>query len=184
MTTARDAVVTEETHGDEPAAEPSNASAKRLNFNVISAVLFVLFGIVLFLITPYQVEEPVVVFGQSLNALDPTLFPRVLAVGFFVLGIWYFIKSFGLRERNGFRDVDRHGYVNVLVSLVAFALYAMAMEPLGFVLSSVLLVVGLAFFYGARNPILIALVGIGVPVTVYMIFTRLLQVFLPEFPDV
>ena len=203
MTTARDAVGGQETQGAEPnskeraashapaaakgdagAVESSDGSAKRPNFNIVSAVFFVLFGILLYLITPYQVEEPVIIFGQSLNALDPTLFPRILAVGFVLLGGWYAVVSLGLRERNGFRDLDRQACINVGVSIGAFALYAVAMEPLGFVLSSVLLILGLSAFYGARNLFLIALVGIGVPITIYMIFTRLLQVFLPEFPDV
>ena len=122
-------------------------------------------------------------FGQSLNALDPTLFPRIVAVGMFVSAIWFLAESFQLRERNGFRDLDREAYVNVGVSVVAFALYALLMEPLGFVLSSILLVGGLSFFYGVRSILLIALVSVGVPVAVYFVFTRMLQVFLPAFPE-
>ena len=170
----------------EPPAKNSahpNFSLKSLNFNGVAALLFAAFGIVLFFITPYQVEKPVVVFGQSLNALDPTLFPRLVALGIFGLGVWYFVKSFSLQERNRFRDLDRDGWINVAVSLVAFTLYALLMEPLGFILSSVLLVGGLSIFYGVRAPLLIAVVSIGIPVAIYFVFTRMLQVFLPEFPD-
>ena len=169
--------------GREAAGAP-DTFVRQYNFNVVAAAGFVLFGLVLFLITPYQVEEPVLIFGQSLNALDPTLFPRVVAAGFVLLGLWYLAIGFGLQERNGFRDVDRQGYRNVGVSVGAFALYAVAMEPLGFVLSSTLLIFGLSVFYGARSPVLVALVGISVPALIYLVFTRLLQVFLPEFPDV
>lgn len=168
-----------------PADETDQAHppSRKANFNVVAAFLFVAFAVALYVITPYQVEKPVVVFGQSLNALDPTLFPRVVAVGMFVSAIWFFIESFQLRERNGFRDLDREAYVNVAVSIVAFALYALLMEPLGFVLSSILLVGGLSFFYGVRSIPLIALASVGVPVAVYFVFTRMLQVFLPAFPE-
>ena len=157
-------------------------SLKRLNFNGVAGLVFTAAAIFLFFITPYQVEKPVVVFGQSLNALDPTLFPRIVAVGMFGLGIWLFFKSFALNERNGFRDLDREACINVAVSVAAFTLYALLMEPLGFILSSILLVGGLSLFYGIRNPVLIAAVSIVVPVAIYFVFTRALQVFLPEFP--
>jgi putative tricarboxylic transport membrane protein len=158
-------------------------SPRKLNFNAVAALVSVVFAAVLFFITPYQVEKPVVVFGQSLNALDPTLFPRLVALGIFGLGIRYFFKSFSLHEHNRFRDLDREGYINVGVSLAAFTLYALLMEPLGFILSSVLLVAGLSTFYGVRNRLLVAAVSVGIPVAIYFAFTRMLQVFLPAFPE-
>ena len=174
---------------DESVATPDDGNTghphrplKRLNFNGVAGLVFTVAGAALFFITPYQVEKPVIVFGQSLNALDPTLFPRIVAVGVFGLGIWLFFKSFSLTERNGFRELDREAYVNVAVSVVAFTLYALLMEPLGFILSSILLVGGLSFFYGIRNLVLIGAVSIVVPVAIYFVFTRALQVFLPEFP--
>lgn len=157
--------------------------AKRYNFNTVAAVFFIAFAIFLFVVTPYQVEEPAVVFGQSLNALDPTLFPRIVAVFLLGLGGWLFFESFSLRERNGFRDLDREAYVNVGVSIGAFTVYAILMEPIGFILSSVLLVFGLSIFYGVRNLLLAGAVSVVVPVAIYYVFTRMLQVFLPAFPE-
>lgn len=161
--------------GDDP--------AKRYNFNTVAALVFIVFGIVLFFITPYQVEKPAIVFGQSLNALDPTLFPRIVAIFLLGLGGWLFFESFSLRERNGFRDLNREAYVNVGVSIGAFTVYALLMEPIGFILSSILLVFGLSVFYGVRNLLLAGAVSILVPVAIFFVFTRLLQVFLPAFPD-
>ena len=167
---------------DDSKSSHPHRSLRRLNFNGIAGLTFTVAGIALFFITPYQVEKPVIVFGQSLNALDPTLFPRIVAVGVFGLGIWLFFKSFSLTERNAFRDLDREACLNVGVSVVAFTLYALLMEPLGFIPSSILLVAGLSFFYGIRNIVLVAAVSIIVPVAIYFVFTRALQVFLPEFP--
>ena len=166
-------------HSREQNPEP----VRRYNFNTVAAVVFIVFAIVLFFITPYQVEKPAIVFGQSLNALDPTLFPRIVAIFLLGLGGWLFFESFSLTERNGFRDLDREAYVNVGVSVGAFTLYAVLMEPLGFILSSILLVGGLSIFYGVRNLLLVAAVSILVPVAIYFTFTRMLQVFLPAFPE-
>lgn len=162
-------------HGGEP--------AKRYNFNTVAAVFFIVFAIFLFVVTPYQVEKPAIVFGQSLNALDPMLFPRIVAVFLLGLGVWLFFESFNLREHNGFRDLDREAYVNVGVSIGAFTVYAILMEPIGFILSSVLLVFGLSIFYGVRNLLLAGAVSVVVPVAIYYVFTRMLQVFLPAVPD-
>lgn len=163
--------------------DQNHGSAKRYNFNTIAALVFIAFAIFLFFITPYQVEKPAIVFGQSLNALDPTLFPRIVALFLLGLGIWLFFESVHIRERNGFRDLDREAYINVGVSLGTFTLYALLMEPLGFILSSVLLVGGLSIFYGVRNFLLVGAVSIVIPVSIYFVFTRLLQVFLPALPE-
>lgn len=154
----------------------------KFNFNSVAAIVSILFAIFLFLIIPHQIETPLIVFGQSLNALDPALFPRIVAAGFLVLGIWYFFKSFKIEETNGLRTLDGDGYVNVGVSLAAFGAYALLMEPLGFVPSSAMLVAGLAVFYGVRDLALVLAVSIGVPTTVFFVFTRGLKVFLPEIP--
>ena len=167
---------------DDNKADHPHGSLRRLNFNGVAGLVFTAAAVFLFFVTPYQVEKPVIVFGQSLNALDPTLFPRIVAVGMFGLGIWLFFKSFNLNEHNRFRDLDWEACINVGVSVVSFTLYALLMEPLGFVLSSVLLVGGLSIFYGIRNIALIAGVSIVIPVAIYFVFTRALQVFLPAFP--
>lgn len=170
-----DAQANSQNQGDEP--------VKRYNFNTVAGLVFVVFAAVLFFITPYQVEKPAIVFGQSLNALDPTLFPRIVAIFLFGLGGWLFFESFSIRERNGFADLDREAYVNVGVSVGAFTVYALLMEPIGFILSSVVLVFGLSVFYGVRNLLLAGVVSVVVPVAIYFVFTRMLQVFLPAFPE-
>lgn len=61
--------------------------------------------------------------------------------------------------------------------------YAALMEPLGFIPSSALLVGGLSVFYGARNAAIVGAICLGVPISIYHLFTRPLKVSLPEIPD-
>ncbi len=156
---------------------------KSLNFNTVSAIGFIGFALFLFAVIPFQIETPLMILGQSANALDPTLFPRLVAAGLLILGLWYLRQSFSLSEENHFRKLNREGLINVVVTLIVLLLYALLMEPLGFVVSSTLMVGGLSVFYGVRNPALVVAVSLGVPVTVYLVFTRGLKVFLPEMPD-
>lgn len=156
---------------------------KSLNFNTVSAIGFIGFALFLFAVIPFQIETPLMILGQSANALDPTLFPRLVAAGLLILGLWYLRQSFSLSEENHFRKLNREGLINVVVTLTVLLLYALLMEPLGFVVSSTLMVGGLSVFYGVRNPALVVAVSLGVPVTIYFVFTRGLKVFLPEMPD-
>ena len=145
-------------------------------------MLFVGLGAIILLIIPSQIEKPLVIFGQSDNALNPNLFPSLVAIGFLLLGIWGFVKSFSIDEPNGLANLDREAYLNVGVIIVALFSYALLMVPLGFIPSSALLAGGLSYFFGTRNLPMIILVCVGVPVSVYFIFTRGLKVFLPEIP--
>jgi hypothetical protein len=55
-------------------------------------------------------------------------------------------------------------------------------EPLGFVVSSMLVAGTLTTFYGNRNILVGILVSFGAPLGIYYVFTRLLKVSLPECP--
>lgn len=152
------------------------------NFNTWAGVLCIAFAIFLFLIIPHEIEEPRKLFGQSTSALSPRLFPHIVAALFLIIGAWLTIASFGLHERNGLLCLDRSAVMNLGVSLILLVAYSLLLEPLGFMLSSALIAVGLALYYGGRNPLAIAVVAIGVPIATFIVFTRLLHVFLPEFP--
>lgn len=152
------------------------------NFNTWAGVLCIAFALSLFLIMPHEIEEQRKLFGQSTSALSPKLFPGIVAGLFLVIGAWLVIASFGLREQNGLLRLDRRAVINISVSLILLVVYALLLEPLGFIPSSALISVALALYYGGRNPIAIAIVAIGVPVAIFFVFTRLLHVFLPEMP--
>jgi putative tricarboxylic transport membrane protein len=155
----------------------------RINFNTILASACVAFSIFLFLVIPSEVERPPVLLGQSQRGLDPALFPQLVATCFLGIGLWYLWVSFRLNDENRFRGLTRQNYASTGFTTVMFVVYAAILQPLGFVLSSALVVAVLSFFYGARNWLSIAGVAIGVPAIVYVVFRRLLSVSLPEFPD-
>lgn len=164
--------------GGEPRAE-----LRWANFNSYAAIAFVALGIAMFILIPYEIEKPMIIMGQSLNALDPTLFPKIVAASFVGLGLWFFWKSRWIGESQSFTELDREAWVNVSVTFAALIAYATLMEPIGFVPSSALLVGGLSVFYGARNAAIVGAICLGVPIATYYLFTRALKVSLPEIPD-
>jgi putative tricarboxylic transport membrane protein len=152
------------------------------NFNFWSSLGFIAFSLFLLISIPYQIEKPRLIMGRSLTGLDPALFPRVAAAGMLLLSIAYLSQSRKLKEENSFRGVALSGYVNVAVTILVLSAYALLLEPIGFVASSALTVAVLTVLYGNRNIYLIGLSSLGIPLAIYYMCTRLLLVFLPEFP--
>ncbi len=152
------------------------------NFNTVFGLLGILVGVVLFIITPDQVERPRLLFGQKPSGLDPDFFPRLVSVLFIITGGWLIWRARSLVEENGIRQLDSEGVINVLVTVAAFLVLALIMPWLGFVISSVLLLGFLSTFYGNRHVIAGVLISVSVPLVFYNILRVWLQVVLPQNP--
>jgi putative tricarboxylic transport membrane protein len=169
--------------GNTGAKNNSGASwRERINFNTVVAIFFIILWTVMFFIIPYQIAKPKLFLGRALMGLKPTLFPRLAVLGLIGLSIWYLIISFGLREKNHFKGVATEGWFRIVTSLVVFTAYALLFEPLGFVVSSILVAGTLSTYYGNRSVLVGIVVSFGVPLGIYYVFTRLLKVSLSEFP--
>ncbi len=158
------------------------ASRGGLNFNTFFGVLGIVIGVVLFIITPDQVERPLLLFGKKPSGLDPDFFPRMVAVFFVITGGWLLWRARVLVEENRIRSLDREAITNVLVTIAGFLILAAVMPWLGFVLSSIILLAVLSTYYGNRSVIAGAAISIGVPLGFYNILRVLLQVVLPQNP--
>jgi hypothetical protein len=153
----------------------------RFNFNVGCAIGTTLFGIAIWVLTPYQVEKAVPLFGQPASGLDPHLFPRSIAAIIVILGLWYCWRGLKLDEENLLNKLNREAIVNSVVSIVTFAIFALVMEHIGFVIAGALVMFFLSTFYGNRTWWLGVLVSVAVPFGVFNLFTKILLVFLPQF---
>lgn len=154
----------------------------RFNFNFGCAIGVILFGVAIWVLTPYQVEKAVPLFGEPASGLDAHLFPRLIAAIFVTLGILYFIKAFVLKEDNELLKLNREAIINTVVSFVSLGVFAFAMVPIGFVISGALVMFFLSTFYGNRTWWLGILISTAIPFGIYNLFTKVLLVYLPEFP--
>ncbi len=143
----------------------------RLGANQVLAIVLAVFA-VWYLTEAFQIRR----FPLP-RPIDSDLFPKVL--GFLLLGLsgllfLHTTPDTGERERPPVRP-----WLEVVMTALAIGVYAWALRPLGFVLASALLVVGLSVLYGYRNvPILLA-VAIGLPLSFYLALTKLMAINLP-----
>tara|TARA_R110002110_G_scaffold415612_7_gene652217 strand:+ start:22005 stop:22529 length:525 start_codon:yes stop_codon:yes gene_type:complete len=157
-----------------------------MNFNTAFGLGAIVFGMVLFIITPDQVERPRLLFGQKPSGLDPDFFPRMVAVFFMIAGAWLIWRARTLREDNGMAALDGEAIMSVLFTIGGFIVMAFLMPWLGFVISSFILLAVLSTFYGNRNILLGLLVSAGMPLLFFNMLRIWLKVVLPQnpiFPD-
>lgn len=141
---------------------------------------FLTVGAGYYLLIPYQVDTPMLVFGQALMDMKPTLFPTVAGIGLTVTSAIAFVQSLARSQENPFKNINRAVLKQIGVILIALYVFAVIFEPVGFLISGVLVTAVLSFYLGNRNPLALAILAFGVPGAVYFVFTKLLHISLPE----
>ena len=128
----------------------------------------------LVVLIPGQVGKPVTLFGAAPDGLSPDTMPRLVLIALACVAGAGAIGS--LRDRSA--QIARPSRSVILTCLASFA-FAAVLVPLGFVVASALTVVLVALYLGGRHPMALVLSGLAVPVTIYLIFTRVLHIALP-----
>lgn len=126
------------------------------------------------------VAPPKLLFGRSLTAIAPALFPTLILSAMAALCA----ALLALRLRRDERDSDEgqvfRGWERGAVLFGLMTLYALTMEPFGFLISSVLAIVSISVLMGNKSAVQIAIISTVGPVALYLAATRLLAVSLPE----
>jgi len=119
------------------------------------------------------------------NAVGPRFFPYVVGGAATLVGLWLAVAVLrGDRaepEDSEDIDLDQKTDWRTLGLLAAtFVLYILIIEPVGYLLSTMLLFGASAWTLGARRPRSLVLTTVLVPFVTFMIFTRLLGIYLPN----
>ena len=132
-----------------------------------------------FLFVGSLVAEPKVLFGRSLTAITPTLFPSIVLTLMFVLCAIQLLLNFrATAQVQGAPGLE--GWRRGALFFGVMTIYALAMVPIGFIISSSITIAVLSLFIGNRNVLQIILVATLAPILLYLAATRLLAVSLPE----
>ena len=110
--------------------------------------------------------------------LSPYLFPLIISIFLFILSISILASSFKENEKR--KEKEKGDIKSLLIFGLICILYLLVLNFLGFVLSSILLLISLMILLGERRWWFIALVSIISTVVIYLLFAKYLSVMLPK----
>ena len=154
----------------------------KLSPNLLSGIVSILFGIFIYYKIPTEVEKPVLIFGQSSSEIDPQIVPTIIAFMFLIFGIYTALYEKDSIKLNSWPKVTKNLLINISTTLLCLILYSILFQYLGFVISSVLLILSLGTFMGNVNFKYITVISILFPLSIFFLFVNVMHVFLPEFP--
>lgn len=137
---------------------------------------------------PAMVAKPKLLFGRSLSAMEPTLFPYIVLslILFFSILTAAFAFIALRRETQLKKPVSEQSTLQeipvfrVVVFFIVLVAYGLLLKPAGFLISSFLAITVISLLLGNRNWLQIALFAFVSPVCLFLLATRGLLVSLPE----
>ena len=151
----------------------------KYNSDIISGLVFVIVAAVLWLLIPSQIQT------LEKTAINAQTIPRIAIGGLFLCSAGLLIQgllSHDKKEivitRESFHSDGFRREMRALLFAAFLIIYCFLVTLLGFIVSTVLLVIAILLFYGARKwyYYAIPLVMVGV---VYYVFAVLLRISLP-----
>jgi len=152
----------------------------RLSVHAYVALFFLVLAIVFYFLIPYQIGKPKMVFGRNLMDMKPTLFPTLAALCLGAMCVLSVINSYIEPEENPFKDMNWASFRKIAGLIGILYVFALMFEPIGFLISGIIIVGFASFYLGNRSPIMIAILAVSVPSTIYFVFIKLLKISLPE----
>ena len=150
--------------------------------NLLCGIISILFGIFIYYKIPTEVEKPVLIFGQSSSEIDPQIVPTIVALMFLIFGLYTVFYEKDAKISNSWPKVTKQILINISTTIICLILYSILFEYLGFVISSVLLILSLSTFMGNVNFKYLTVISILFSLSIFFLFVNVMHVFLPEFP--
>lgn len=126
------------------------------------------------------VAAPRALFGRSLSAIEPSLFPMISLAIMAVLCALALVLIYTGTVAEQDAGMTRTQWTRAVLLFGILILYALTMLPLGFLISTAIATTLISVQMGARSVIQIGIVATFGPVALYLAATRLLAVSLPE----
>lgn len=113
------------------------------------------------------------------SAVGPRFFPNALGIGIVLSGVWLFLMP-GAPPAPDAPERIALDWASIGLMVVTVVAYILAFRPLGFIISTALMVVAGSQILGDRNHLLSdAIIGVVLAVSVAFVFGRLLNINLP-----
>tara|TARA_B110000902_G_scaffold11338_1_gene13655 strand:- start:192 stop:686 length:495 start_codon:yes stop_codon:yes gene_type:complete len=153
-------------------------SIKLIKKDILAASVFVFFGLLLILLLiPRGVVEP---GNVELAILSPSYYPKIISYILILIGLGIFIKNFP----NGFFEesekIEKKYLFRILIIFITILTIVFFLPTFGIPLTSGIALLFLLLLGGERRPIIIFLVSTLVPLLIYLFFTKVAQIPIPN----
>jgi putative tricarboxylic transport membrane protein len=170
-------------HHTETETTPDFATARprmAITPEILTTVTLLCAAVLALIFMSSMVAAPKALFGRTLSAIAPSLFPSIVLVLLAVLcAAALIVLRAGVAEPAG-PGLSKVQWMRAVSLFAIMTLYALTMTPFGFLISTAIAVTLISLQMGARSVWQIGLVAIVGPVLLYLCATQLLLVSLPE----
>lgn len=138
---------------------------------------------------PVLVASPKLLFGRSLSAISPSLFPYVTLGLIAILSFGLILGSLLTRQTiplsadgvSSDRGAEPHkGWLKKGAFFLILVAYGFLLKPFGFLISSFMAITLASLLLGNRHYIQVLMLAFFAPVCLYLVATRGMLVSLPE----
>lgn len=151
----------------------------KYNSEILSGIIFAIVGAVLWLLIPLQIRT------LEKTGINAQTFPRIAIGGLFLFSVGLLLEGIFTKEkkelvitRASFHSAAFKKEMRSVVFALFLVAYCFLVTFLGYVISTVVLVLAVMVFYGARKWYYYA-IPLGMVGVVYFVFKILLRISLP-----
>ena len=153
-------------------------SIKLIKKDILAASAFVFFGLLLILLLiPRGVVEP---GNVELAILSPSYYPKIVSYILILIGLGIFIKNFPIGFFEEAEKIEKKYLFRMLIVFITILAIVFFLPMLGIPLTSGIALLFLLMLGGERRPIIIFLVSTLVPLLIYLFFTKVAQIPIPN----
>jgi putative tricarboxylic transport membrane protein len=143
--------------------------------NIISGALIVLLGIYV-----YWTSSGFGLKGLSPDPLGPAFYPKMLGIGFIVLGLLLIILSTRIKEEATLKErFFNSGNMKILIIIGLGILYYLTLLKIGFIIATALFIIAIMIVTGERLWWKIGLTSLFVSFGLFFLFSKILKIMLP-----
>ncbi len=141
---------------------------------LLAGVAMIVFGVVM-------LTQTLAIRGEGFDPGGPRFLPLVVSLAWLGLSTVYLAQQLlRMARSHGTLPVQRFEHTGRVLALLALlAAYAYTIDPIGYVISTGVFFVGAARVLGSHVLARDVTVAVGLSVGIYLVFTRLLGVYLP-----
>lgn len=150
--------------------------------NIYLGIMSIILSSIIYFFIPSQVSmEPIPGTGDLVK-ITPAAIPFICVTAFIIIGCLLIFSSFFIKEGSQSQDeysFKLDGLVRGFVTLLVVISYPFLLEPLGFLLSTMLILLVLNIYFGTRKLWQLAFGVVFLPILITYIFGDLMYIPLP-----